>query len=218
MGCNILVPFTLMFLLSQSVFARLSPHLAKALVRTVLGQELVAGLSGRSVGQIGKMGLLARENLLMEALRKNRELSSELSQIAYEAPFSANHEAVVKDILRRINFYNQETESVVIPPSQAKTLMDKIRGESLSARLKDFQRANLKGVNLRGANLIGINLKRAYLTGVNLEGANLEGVNLEGANLIGTNLKRVNLEGANLEGANLIGAYLEGADLIGAIS
>lgn len=66
------------------------------------------------------------------------------------------------------------------------------------------ERANLRGVDLRGANLRGVDL-----IGANLSGANLSGVDLGGVDLIGANLRGVDLKGANLSGVDLSDANLD---------
>jgi hypothetical protein len=54
-----------------------------------------------------------------------------------------------------------------------------------------FQKAYLRGADLRSAYLRGADLRRA-----NLSGANLSGADLSGANLSGADLRRANLYGA----------------------
>ena len=88
---------------------------------------------------------------------------------------------------------------------------------------RDFRRADLRGVELRGlrlggadfsaANLRGVNLSGADLRDANLSGADLRDTNLSGANFFGINLRRADLNGADLSGTDLSEANLNRADL-----
>lgn len=92
----------------------------------------------------------------------------------------------------------------------------------------NFQRADLrriqlnyvtlKGVNLNSSNLVKAQLKQANLNYSSLKEANLSNANLEKALLKEVNfesacLNEVNLTDAHLEGSNFTGADLRGADL-----
>ena len=66
------------------------------------------------------------------------------------------------------------------------------------------ERANLRGVNLRGADLREANLRGADLRGADLREANLRGADLRGVNLRGADLRGANLRGADLRGAKNI--------------
>ena len=66
------------------------------------------------------------------------------------------------------------------------------------------ERANLRGVNLRGADLREANLRGADLRGADLREANLRGADLRGDNLRGADLRGANLRGADLRGAKNI--------------
>lgn len=92
----------------------------------------------------------------------------------------------------------------------------------------DFQRADLrriqlnyvtlKGVNLNSSNLVKAQLKQANLNYSSLKEANLSNANLEKALLKEVNfesacLNEVNLTDAHLEGSNFTGADLRSADL-----
>ena len=68
---------------------------------------------------------------------------------------------------------------------------------------RNFRRANLIDVDLRGANLRGADLSWADLRGADLSGADLSGSNLSGADFRGGNLNWANLGRANLEGTCL---------------
>ena len=98
---------------------------------------------------------------------------------------------------------------------------------------KDFQRADLrkiqlnhvtlKEVNLNSSNLVKAQLKQANLNYSTLKEANLSNANLEKALLKEVNfesacLNEVNLTDAHLEGSNFTGADLRGADLRDAYS
>ena len=111
--------------------------------------------------------------------------------------------------------------------SPYKLLKNYIDGET------DFQRADLrqiqlnhvtlKGVNLNSSNLAKAQLKQANLNYSTLKRANLSNANLEKALLKEVNfesacLNEVNLTDAHLEGSNFTGADLRGADLRGAYS
>ncbi len=92
-------------------------------------------------------------------------------------------------------------------------------GESLAG--KDFQSANLNGVDfsradLRGAYLNAVYLSRAYLNDANLNNANLSRADLSDADLSDADLRGAYLNDANLNNANLNNAKLRGAYLIGA--
>jgi len=86
-----------------------------------------------------------------------------------------------------VAFYKQEELAEVLLKHKL-WLQDKEGGE----------RANLRGVTLRGFNLQGVNLREA-----NLREANMQGVNLREANMQGVNLQGVNLQWANMRGANI---------------
>ena len=107
------------------------------------------------------------------------------------------------------------TDKEYKPPQSAGELL-----ERYAAGERDFQEADLHGVNLRLAILYEANLSGVNLSGANLSKANLNEANLSGANLSGANLSeafcRANLSGANLHSANLRRAFLRRADLSGA--
>jgi hypothetical protein len=93
-----------------------------------------------------------------------------------------------------------------------------LQNHKLWLETRDFdeikgERADLRGVNLRGADLRGVNLQGANLQGADLRGADLRGANLRGANLHGANLRRADLQEANLRVADLQEANLQEADL-----
>lgn len=86
---------------------------------------------------------------------------------------------------------------------------------------RNFNKANLSGVNLPWAELCEIdlseaNLSAAYLNRVYLLGANLSQANLSNVTLINGDLSEANLIGSNLSGANLQKADLIQANLQGA--
>ncbi|MDZ7950911.1 pentapeptide repeat-containing protein [Nostoc sp. DedQUE09] len=102
-------------------------------------------------------------------------------------------------------------------------------GESLAG--KDFESANLNGVDfsradlsraylnavyLSGAYLISANLNKADLSRADLSRADLSRADLSNANLNDANLNDANLSDVDLRGAYLIGANLSDADLRGA--
>jgi len=88
---------------------------------------------------------------------------------------------------------------------------------------KNFNKANLSGVNLPWAELCEIDLSeanlsaaylnRVYLLGANLSQANLSNVTLTNGDLSEANLIGSNLSGANLQKADLIQSNLQGANL-----
>ncbi len=78
---------------------------------------------------------------------------------------------------------------------------------------REFNMADLRGVNLQGANLEDIGLGGSNLRGADLEGANLRGARLGDAYISGGNLGGANLEGAALENTALIGADLREAKM-----
>lgn len=125
-----------------------------------------------------------------------------------------------------VNFFishlitNQKSSLTVTSPYEL--LKNYMNGE------KDFQRADLrriqlnyvtlKGVNLNSSNLIKAQLKQANLNYSSLKEANLSNANLEKALLKEVNfesacLNEVNLTDAHLEGSNFTRADLRGADL-----
>ena len=71
-----------------------------------------------------------------------------------------------------------------------------------------FNRADLRGIDLRNADLHRTSLSSANLSGTLLSGADLNGANLAHANFSDTDLSSVNVKGAYLNGANLKGAIL----------
>ena len=74
---------------------------------------------------------------------------------------------------------------------------------------RNFRRADLRGVDLRGADLRGINLSGAILRRADLGEASLRGADLREANMQGANLSWADLRGANLAGARLDGTCLD---------
>lgn len=90
-------------------------------------------------------------------------------------------------------------------------LKNYIKGET------NFQRAELKqiqlnNVTLKGVDLNSCNLAEAELRQANLNNSNLKQANLKNANLEKASLKEVNFESACLSDANLNDAYLEGSN------
>ena len=101
-------------------------------------------------------------------------------------------------------------------------LKNYVRGETnfQRAELKRIQLnyVTLKGVNINSSNLVKAQLKQANLNNSTLKQANLSSANLEKALLKGVNfesacLSQVNLTDAHLEGSNFTGADLREADL-----
>jgi len=100
----------------------------------------------------------------------------------------------------------------------------------------DFDRAELRGLTLRGANLRGANLRFADMQGADLTKADLRGADLTGANLMfakscdanyagaticeanlrAADFSKANLSGTDLRDSNLAAAGLERANLQGA--
>ena len=74
-------------------------------------------------------------------------------------------------------------------------------------------RADLRGIDLRGEDLAGANLRGADLRGATFEGCDMTHADLRGANLSGANMCEVNLNGARLESAVLAHTLLLGANL-----
>ncbi len=99
--------------------------------------------------------------------------------------------------------------------------------QKLQLRRMDLRSLNLKDANLRGtdlsytnlrnSNLTGADLRDVYLNEADLTGANLSQANLSQASLIKTYLIKANLTEANLKKAYLTGAYLTKANLRGAL-
>ena len=90
-------------------------------------------------------------------------------------------------------------------------LKNYIQGET------NFQRADLKqiqlnNVTLKGVNLSSSNLASAKLRQANLNNSNLKQANLKNANLEKASLKEVDFESACLIDANLTDAHLEGSN------
>lgn len=87
---------------------------------------------------------------------------------------------------------------------------------------RDFGRARMSRLNLRGAqlshiNLSGADLRWATLDGADLTEANLRAADLTRATLIGARLTGADLRGARFLGANLSKAVLRSANLSGAV-
>lgn len=83
---------------------------------------------------------------------------------------------------------------------------------------RNFQSADLRGIqlagaNLRGANLISAKLNNAYLSNAKLDSAKLVIADLSNADLSNASLRKAKLMGAILRDANLSGADLSRADL-----
>ncbi len=94
-------------------------------------------------------------------------------------------------------------------------LKNYIKGET------NFQRAELKqiqlnNVTLKGVNLNSSNLAEAELRQANLNNSSFRQANLKNANLEKASLKEVNFESACLSDVNLTDAYLEGSNFTGA--
>jgi len=77
-------------------------------------------------------------------------------------------------------------------------------GESADQSGRDFSRARLVALDLRGKSLRGCNLQYADLTEADLTGADLRDANLRGAYLTGTILTGANLAGARLDEAMMM--------------
>ncbi|MFB2891908.1 pentapeptide repeat-containing protein [Aerosakkonemataceae cyanobacterium BLCC-F50] len=78
---------------------------------------------------------------------------------------------------------------------------------------RNFQNADLRGIQLAGANLRGANLISAKLNNANLSNAKLDGAKLVIADLSNADLGNASLRKAKLMGAILRDANLSGADL-----
>lgn len=78
---------------------------------------------------------------------------------------------------------------------------------------RNFQNADLAGVDLAGADLRNANLIGAMLRGADLRNARLDGAKLAIADLTGADLTNASLYKAKLVGAILQGVRLNGADL-----
>lgn len=78
---------------------------------------------------------------------------------------------------------------------------------------RNFQNADLRGIQLAGANLRGANLISAKLNNVNLSNAKLDSAKLVIADLSNADLSNASLRKAKLMGAILREANLSGADL-----
>jgi len=72
---------------------------------------------------------------------------------------------------------------------------------------------NFQGADLRGIQLAGADLRNANLINGQLAGADLRKVRLDGAKLAIADLTNANLSSASLRKANLVGAVLQGAKL-----
>jgi hypothetical protein len=79
--------------------------------------------------------------------------------------------------------------------------------------VRDFIRARLVGVKLRGANLRYANFSSADLSCADLVGAHLEGAKFITANLEGVDFENANLRHAHLRYATLLGANLRNVNL-----
>ncbi|RCJ16162.1 hypothetical protein A6S26_33865 [Nostoc sp. ATCC 43529] len=111
--------------------------------------------------------------------------------------------------ITRTRFYQTKSLNRVRP---GKTYLQNARIRQVlvtgQGQEKNFDREDLRGVNLQGANLVD-----ASFIGANLSEANLQGANLVDASFIGANLSEANLQGANLVDASFIGANLSEANL-----
>lgn len=68
---------------------------------------------------------------------------------------------------------------------------------------------NFQGANLSGLDLTGINLSYANLIAANLQQTNLTHANLNYAKLVVANLRGSEITGANLQGVKFVGAHLQ---------
>lgn len=85
------------------------------------------------------------------------------------------------------------------------------KGE-LMGRYKNGDR-NFQGANLSGLDLTGVNLSYANLIGANLQNANLTQANLKQAKLVVANLSQTEMTGANLQRVKLVSANLQQTQL-----
>lgn len=91
------------------------------------------------------------------------------------------------------------------PPQRDISITDV--GELLR-RYKNGDR-NFQGANLSGLDLTGINLSHANLIGANLQQSNLTHANLNYAKLVVANLREAEITGANLQQVKFVGANLQ---------
>ena len=134
----------LVFMFSQGAFARLPINWAP-LLQTTAGQQMMGRLTGKSIEQIGQMGLAARQSALMESLKNDRELSTQLSQISNEISQSSNPKIVAESLLAKVRWKREglamEGTGIVVNPKSPKGLMGRIRAEGMTARLTEALRS-----------------------------------------------------------------------------
>ena len=168
MGRKSFIGFVLVFLVSHSAFARPSLQWASALLRTTSGKQLLARLTGQSAAQIGQMSLVARQNILSEALGKKKELFSKLSHVAKEVSLSGDPEATAQNLLSTITIQSQKMKSGI--SSASKGLMGKIRGESMTALLEQVLKARSDLVSQVGKDIVRAGQNFKQQTGMELYG------------------------------------------------
>jgi hypothetical protein len=93
--------------------------------------------------------------------------------------------------------------------------VDELRGEYKNGE-RNFRRAILDNLDIRGLDLRGASFYFASLKGTQMDGLNLTHVQLKGADLTGATLKSANLIASDSIGAKFVGADLQDVDLTGA--
>ena len=129
----------LVLILAEGAFARLSVNLAP-LLETTAGRQIFGRLTGKSFQEIGSVS--ARESVLWESIKHDRELTSRISQASNKIAQSHTPEAIARSLLNGIKGQRttlSEGTGIVVNPKRG--LIGRIRGENMTARLQSAFKA-----------------------------------------------------------------------------
>ncbi|MCY4643464.1 MAG: hypothetical protein OXB88_02505 [Bacteriovoracales bacterium] len=134
---------------------------AGSLLKTMAGQRYLSQMTGKSLGEVGQMGLSARINALTEATKGDEKLIFQLTRASEQISASRDPEALAGTLLAALKPSPSQGILKGRSSSRGKEALGKMRREGMTAKLeKAFQ--GRSDVDQKAADAIvkaGVNVK-----------------------------------------------------------